>query len=52
MLWRGTKVMNRGLGVERTLHTDICNKSLTRRVSYKEVDNENIPTRFALGLSR
>lgn len=45
------KVMSRGFGVEKTLHTDICNKSLSRRVSYK-TDNESVLTKFALGLSK
>ena len=41
--------MNRGLGVEKTLHTDICNKSLTRRVSYKEVDNKSVTDQVCIG---
>ena len=40
--------MNRGIGVERTLHTDIYNKSLTRRVSYK-VENESVTDQVCIG---
>ena len=41
--------LNRGIGVERTLHTDIYNKSLTRRVSYKEVDNKSMTDQVCIG---
>jgi hypothetical protein len=50
VLWGSEYELRLGLGVERTLHTDICNKSLSRSVSYKG-DNESVLTRFAFGLS-